>query len=439
VTARKKPTSKTKALKGIFSDHKKTKNTRRSIIIVVLLFGIIGLAFMQFSLASNRDATPYFNKKRAHIGFDGDNAWSHANLMNVINNGQNLYYPEAESDRYGEMMSGSVAFTDGSLKIYTKRHCTSKAGHWLDATGKVIAGPAGAANFKYDENLSWGNVHPNACPTDKATRYSTGRVDTAKPGAWYTEERAGTPFLKDQFRIVIRAKLPKSSVPGTRMGLWVHDNNFHTPDEILAQNARKGTSNAKPAQSPYCKARDADGTFPNRKLAEFDILERNGHEPNKTTETTHILCSGPYLKGGKHRGYIKQFYKDFTNIDADWYKKWHIWALNYDGNRVQYFVDDIFLGEVCGNKACDGPKTKKGAKASELKAANEHILTDNWWNYSTDNQEWKLIMNSMVFRDCAAQDPLNRCDNADSSSKVNDSKPFPTQTMEIDYVKVFKH
>jgi beta-glucanase (GH16 family) len=66
-------------------------------------------------------------------------------------------------------------------------------------------------------------------------------------------------------------------------------------------------------------------------------------------EVPTILANFAWGTGKRFTGKwddLKKPLTDFTAVDADWIKKFHIWRMDWDNESIKLFLDDQLLNEV---------------------------------------------------------------------------------------------
>lgn len=324
-------------------------------VIALVAVGLIGVVTLHTSSAAS---TSYVKAKNYYTNLDKTLSDDMDSLTEVQSkwSATSAIPTTSKNNRLGFYNPVGVTSYDvknGVLSIIARRHCV-----------------ANASAVETQENASTAK-----CAKGKVTKYSAGRLESKQ-------------HISGTFLIDIRAKMPSKHAAGVRTALWM----FNVP----------------PDGSPtYCGP-----TAPQTNLSEFDILEwytdGTAHRGiNKPTSNTHVLCD--YNATTKAYYHHESF--DYASMSSNWYKKWHIFSLRFNGISAQYFIDGKLVQEV--------RNTDINSKKSS--AAWNTVPTMQQWDQAFQGMSWTVILN---------QDVLTRAKN---------SKSFPTQTSLIDYIHVYRH
>jgi beta-glucanase (GH16 family) len=133
-------------------------------------------------------------------------------------------------------------------------------------------------------------------------------------GKSYTSARIKTQgkFETKYGRIEARIKLPRGK--GLWPAFWMLGSNIQTAPE--------SPDNPNTVPWPYC--------------GEIDIMEYLGNSPTKIFGTVH----GPGYSGGE--SISKNFFLSNSRFDTDF----HIFGIEWDENRVNFYVDDMLYHSV---------------------------------------------------------------------------------------------
>ena len=192
---------------------------------------------------------------------------------------------QQNKDNYGKehlaYSANNVAVTNGALQITTRRHCVSS-----------VAEPLGDSNASQEP-----------CPSGKMTRYQSGRVESGRVLDGHKP-----------FRVEVRAKINWNGENGTRPAIWLRNS-------VTLANC----SNNKQANDPY---------------GELDMLEWYSWTPTYTWSTTHIRCyHSPSSQIWKTKG-LGHSRENLIPSPVTLANNWHVWATEYDGETVRFFVDN---------------------------------------------------------------------------------------------------
>ncbi len=264
------------------------------------------------------------------------------------------------------------------INIVTRRHCTADY-----ATPLVATGFPGA-----NESIA-------VCPAGTVTRYSTGRISSVP-----------SKGVSGSFNLVTRVNLPTAKMAGTRFAVWLNNND---PDLNPAMDGIRPT---------YC-----DSGNPETDLSEFDTFEWYGKTTN-LTQTAHVSCSYSAVSGTRNASK--------TTVSAA--TGWKYASVEFDGKRTRYFMDRNY----------DTPTLAVAPKG------NTFGYSDSLWNSAPTMAQW----NRAVFSTSQSDDPGitmgwqviaqgevfgSGYGSGGNFSTVVDSATFPAQTLQLDYVKLYKH
>ena len=241
-----------------------------------------------------------------------------------------------------------------------------------------------------NEPLTSANMSEQPCPSGTTTRYLSGRVknkgkvvDGTKP-----------------FRAEIRAKFNWNGKRGTRPSLW-----------MVSGNTLQNCNDNPKANDPY---------------GELDIIEWYSSTPNYAWSTTHMSCyhhgaDGKWKTGWRTRALSHSGEHYAGARPGSFAYEWHTWAVEYDGTMVKYFVDDqpIKVYRYHVSPTDDGNITPRKDSEPLTKVASQENINGAF------HRGWQFILNDYV-------------EISKNLSPIDPSEPFPTQTMLIDYVRVFQ-
>lgn len=241
-----------------------------------------------------------------------------------------------------------------------------------------------------NEPLTSANMSEQPCPSGTTTRYLSGRVknkgkvvDGTKP-----------------FRAEIRAKFNWNGKRGTRPSLW-----------MVSGNTLQNCNDNPKANDPY---------------GELDIIEWYSSTPNYAWSTTHMSCyhhgaDGKWKTGWRTRALSHSGEHYAGARPGSFAYEWHTWAVEYDGTTVKYFVDDqpIKVYRYHVSPTDDGNILPRTDAEPLTKVASQENINGAF------HRGWQFILNDYV-------------EISKNLSPIDPSDPFPTQTMLIDYVRVFQ-
>lgn len=240
------------------------------------------------------------------------------------------------------------------------------------------------------EPLTSANMSEQPCPSGTTTRYLSGRVknkgkvvDGTKP-----------------FRAEIRAKFNWNGKRGTRPSLW-----------MVSGNTLQNCNDNPKANDPY---------------GELDIIEWYSSTPNYAWSTTHMSCyhhgvDAKWKTGWRTRALSHSGEHYAGARPGSFAYEWHTWAVEYDGTTVKYFVDDqpIKVYRYHVSPTDDGNILPRTDTEPLTKVASQENINGAF------HRGWQFILNDYV-------------EISKNLSPIDPSEPFPTQTMLIDYVRVFQ-
>jgi len=240
------------------------------------------------------------------------------------------------------------------------------------------------------EPLTSANMSEQPCPSGTTTRYLSGRV----------KNKAKVVDGTKPFRAEIRAKFNWNGKRGTRPSLW-----------MVSGNTLQNCNDNPKANDPY---------------GELDIIEWYSSTPNYAWSTTHMSCyhhgvDGKWKTGWRTRSLSHSGEHYAGARPGSFAYEWHTWAVEYDGTTVKYFVDDepIKVYRYHVSPTDDGNIfPRKDAEPLTKVASQENIN-------GAFHRGWQFILNDYV-------------EISKNLSPIDPSEPFPTQTMLIDYVRVFQ-
>ena len=273
---------------------------------------------------------------------------------------------QQNKDNYGKehlaYSANNVAVTNGSLQITTRRHCVSS-----------VAEPLGDSNASQDP-----------CPSGKMTRYQSGRVESGRVLDGHKP-----------FRVEVRAKINWNGENGTRPAIWLRNS-------VTLANC----SDNKQANDPY---------------GELDILEWYSWTPTYTWSTTHIRCyHSPSSQIWKTKG-LGHSRENLLPSPVTLANDWHVWATEYDGETVKFFVDNqpvlvynYRAGDEKSHPTARVPAEKPAKMGMDVNQFKQ-VFDDTWYVILNDYVEWKS-----------------------EEHPPDSSKKFANQTFLIDYVKIYQ-
>ena len=277
-------------------------------------------------------------------------------------------------------LQNNVSLVDGDyVRITTRRHCVNRIGDLLT-----------------DANATTG-----VCAAGKITQYSSGRLESNKL------VDASKPF-----RAEIRARMNWNRLQGMRTALWMQKQ----------QND---------VDTPICK--NPGGSAPYGSLL---ILEWFSSTPSYAWPATNISC---YYSQVNHEWTPRGFTHRLENIVGGQSKslthEWHVWAIEFDGTKVRYYMDGRLI-----------PVVHYRIKDAQRISVVDNTRYDQYGNYLStmpdedfsklnapsslikqgfENDKWHFIFNDYVEWEPGLNPP-------------SEHSPFPVQTTEIDYVRLYQ-
>ena len=277
-------------------------------------------------------------------------------------------------------LHNNVSLVDGDyVRITTRRHCVDRRG----------------------DPLTDANATTGVCPAGKVTQYSSGRLESNKL------VDASKPF-----RAEIRARMNWNRLQGMRTALWMQKQ----------QND---------VDTPICK--NPGGSAPYGSLL---ILEWFSSTPSYAWPATNISC---YYSQVNHEWTPRGFTHRLENIvgghTTSLTHEWHVWAIEFDGTKVRYYMDGRLI-----------PVVHYRIKDAQRISVVDNTRYDQYGNYLStmpdedfsklnipsalvkqgfENDRWHFIINDYVEWEPALNPP-------------SENSPFPVQTTEIDYVRLYQ-
>ena len=276
-------------------------------------------------------------------------------------------------------LPSSISLDGDHAILTTRRHCVNRKG----------------------DPLTDANATTGVCPAGKVTQYSSGRlesgniVDASKP-----------------FRAEIRAKMNWNHLQGMRTALWM-------------QKQRNDVD------TPACKV--PGGNAPYGSLL---ILEWFSSTPSYAWPATNISC---YYSQVNHEWTPRGFTHRLENIVGGQSKslthEWHVWTIEFDGTKVRYYMDGRLI-----------PVVHYRIKDAQRISVVDNTRYDQYGNYLStmpdedfsklnapsslikqgfENDKWHFIFNDYVEWEPGLNPP-------------SEHSPFPVQTTEIDYVRLYQ-
>ena len=276
-------------------------------------------------------------------------------------------------------LPSSISLDGDHAILTTRRHCVNRKG----------------------DPLTDANATTGVCPAGKVTQYSSGRlesgniVDASKP-----------------FRAEIRAKMNWNHLQGMRTALWM-------------QKQRNDVD------TPACKV--PGGSAPYGSLL---ILEWFSSTPSYAWPATNISC---YYSQVNHEWTPRGFTHRLENIvgghTTSLTHEWHVWAIEFDGTKVRYYMDGRLI-----------PVVHYRIKDAQRISVVDNTRYDQYGNYLStmpdedfsklnipsalvkqgfENDKWHFIINDYVEWESGLNPP-------------SEHSPFPVQTTEIDYVRLYQ-
>lgn len=277
-------------------------------------------------------------------------------------------------------LQNNVSLVDGDyVRITTRRHCVNRIG----------------------DPLTDANATTGVCAAGKITQYSSGRLESNKL------VDASKPF-----RAEIRARMNWNRLQGMRTALWMQKQ----------QND---------VDTPICK--NPGGSAPYGSLL---ILEWFSSTPSYAWPATNISC---YYSQVNHEWTPRGFTHRLENIVGGQSKslthEWHVWAIEFDGTKVRYYMDGRLI-----------PVVHYRIKDAQRISVVDNTRYDQYGNYLStmpdedfsklnipsalvkqgfENDKWHFIFNDYVEWEPGLNPP-------------SENSPFPVQTTEIDYVRLYQ-
>ena len=281
---------------------------------------------------------------------------------------------------YLSYLPNNVSLVDGDyVRITTRRHCVNRIG----------------------DPLTDANATTGVCAAGKITQYSSGRLESNKL------VDASKPF-----RAEIRARMNWNRLQGMRTALWMQKQ----------QND---------VDTPICK--NPGGSAPYGSLL---ILEWFSSTPSYAWPATNISC---YYSQVNHEWTPRGFTHRLENIVGGQSKslthEWHVWAIEFDGTKVRYYMDGRLI-----------PVVHYRIKDAQRISVVDKTRYDQYGNYLStmpdedfsklnapsslikqgfENDKWHFIFNDYVEWEPGLNPP-------------SEHSPFPVQTTEIDYVRLYQ-
>lgn len=268
---------------------------------------------------------------------------------------------------------------DDYVRITTRRHCVNRIG----------------------DPLTDANATTGVCSAGKITQYSSGRLESNKL------VDASKPF-----RAEIRARMNWNRLQGMRTALWMQKQ----------QND---------VDTPICK--NPGGSAPYGSLL---ILEWFSSTPSYAWPATNISC---YYSQVNHEWTPRGFTHRLENIVGGQSKslthEWHVWTIEFDGTKVRYYMDGRMI-----------PVVHYRIKDAQRISVVDNTRYDQYGNYLStmpdedfsklnapsslikqgfENDKWHFIFNDYVEWEPGLNPP-------------SEHSPFPVQTTEIDYVRLYQ-
>ena len=276
-------------------------------------------------------------------------------------------------------LPSSISLDGDHAILTTRRHCVNRKG----------------------DPLTDANATTGVCPAGKVTQYSSGRLESNKL------VDASKPF-----RAEIRARMNWNRLQGMRTALWMQKQ----------QND---------VDTPICK--NPGGSAPYGSLL---ILEWFSSTPSYAWPATNISC---YYSQVNHEWTPRGFTHRLENIVGGQSKslthEWHVWAIEFDGTKVRYYMDGRLI-----------PVVHYRIKDAQRISVVDSTRYDQYGNYLStmpdedfsklnapsslikqgfENDKWHFIFNDYVEWEPGLNPP-------------SEHSPFPVQTTEIDYVRLYQ-
>ena len=276
-------------------------------------------------------------------------------------------------------LPSSISLDGDHAILTTRRHCVNRKG----------------------DPLTDANATTGVCPAGKVTQYSSGRLESNKL------VDASKPF-----RAEIRARMNWNRLQGMRTALWMQKQ----------QND---------VDTPICK--NPGGSAPYGSLL---ILEWFSSTPSYAWPATNISC---YYSQVNHEWTPRGFTHRLENIVGGQSKslthEWHVWIIEFDGTKVRYYMDGRLI-----------PVVHYRIKDAQRISVVDNTRYDQYGNYLStmpdedfsklnapsslikqgfENDKWHFIFNDYVEWEPGLNPP-------------SEHSPFPVQTTEIDYVRLYQ-
>ena len=276
-------------------------------------------------------------------------------------------------------LPSSISLDGDHAILTTRRHCVNRKG----------------------DPLTDANATTGVCPAGKVTQYSSGRLESNKL------VDASKPF-----RAEIRARMNWNRLQGMRTALWMQKQ----------QND---------VDTPICK--NPGGSAPYGSLL---ILEWFSSTPSYAWPATNISC---YYSQVNHEWTPRGFTHRLENIvgghTTSLTHEWHVWAIEFDGTKVRYYMDGRLI-----------PVVHYRIKDAQRISVVDNTRYDQYGNYLStmpdedfsklnipsalvkqgfENDKWHFIINDYVEWESGLNPP-------------SEHSPFPVQTTEIDYVRLYQ-
>lgn len=276
-------------------------------------------------------------------------------------------------------LPSSISLDGDHVILTTRRHCVNRKG----------------------DPLTDANATTGVCPAGKVTQYSSGRLESNKL------VDASKPF-----RAEIRARMNWNRLQGMRTALWMQKQ----------QND---------VDTPICK--NPGGSAPYGSLL---ILEWFSSTPSYAWPATNISC---YYSQVNHEWTPRGFTHRLENIVGGQSKslthEWHVWTIEFDGTKVRYYMDGRLI-----------PVVHYRIKDAQRISVVDNTRYDQYGNYLStmpdedfsklnapsslikqgfENDKWHFIFNDYVEWEPGLNPP-------------SENSPFPVQTTEIDYVRLYQ-
>ena len=281
---------------------------------------------------------------------------------------------------YLSYLHNNISLVNGDhVRITTRRHCVNRRG----------------------DPLTDANATTGVCPAGKVTQYSSGRLESNKL------VDASKPF-----RAEVRARMNWNRLQGMRTALWMQKQH-------------------NDVDTPICK--NPGGSAPYGSLL---ILEWFASTPSYAWPATNISC---YYSQVNHEWTPRGFTHRLENIvgghTTSLTHEWHVWAIEFDGTKVRYYMDGRLI-----------PVVHYRIKDAQRISVVDNTRYDQYGNYLStmpdedfsklnipsalvkqgfENDKWHFIFNDYVEWETGLNPP-------------SENSPFPVQTTEIDYVRLYQ-